>query len=166
MIELFQISNDPAFARLCDAIEGVRLFVDLERLGKAERQAVRDTFTSTHVPDDVGRIKTVLRKAHLMVRVNPLNSDTPAEVNAVLAQGAALLMLPMFTTAHELARFSAIAERVAQASRARGPLWGFGGIARLDEGMLARRDAVQVAADAQRIAATIDAIAARLAQPA
>jgi hypothetical protein len=39
MIELFQITNDPDFARRCDALDGVRVFVDLERLGKAERQA-------------------------------------------------------------------------------------------------------------------------------
>ena len=47
MIELIQITNDPAFARRCDALDGMRLWVDLERLGKAERQAGRNTFIST-----------------------------------------------------------------------------------------------------------------------
>ena len=44
MLELLQITNDPAFASRCDALDGMRLFVDLERLGKAERQAGRNTF--------------------------------------------------------------------------------------------------------------------------
>jgi hypothetical protein len=62
MLELIQITNDPAFARRCDALEGMRLFVDLERLGKAERQAGRNTFISTHEIGDVGRIKAQLRR--------------------------------------------------------------------------------------------------------
>jgi hypothetical protein len=61
MLELIQITNDPAFAQRCDALGGFRLFVDLERLGKAERQAGRNTFISTHQVEDVGRVKRVLR---------------------------------------------------------------------------------------------------------
>ena len=63
MLDLIQITNDPAFARRCDALDGMRLFVDLERLGKAERQAGRNTFISTHQIDDVGRIKSQLRRS-------------------------------------------------------------------------------------------------------
>jgi hypothetical protein len=54
MLELIQITNDPAFARRCDALGGFRLFVDLERLGKAERQAGRNTFISAHEIEDIG----------------------------------------------------------------------------------------------------------------
>src|SRR5574343_156950 len=108
MMDLIQITNDPDFARRCDALEGLRLWVDLERNGKAERQAGRNTFISTHTLDDVGRIKAVLQRSRLMVRVNPLNPETDTEVNAVLAQGADLLMLPMFTEAWELQAFCAI----------------------------------------------------------
>jgi hypothetical protein len=105
MIDLIQITNDPALARRCDALEGMRLFVDLERNGKAERQAGRNTFISSHTLDDVGRIKAVLQRSALMVRVNPLHSGSAAEVDAVLAQGADLLMLPMFTHAQALRDF-------------------------------------------------------------
>ena len=108
MIELFQITNDPDFARRCDALDGVRVFVDLERLGKAERQAGRNTFISVHQMDDVARVKAVLKRARLMVRVNPMNPDSAAEVQAVLARGADLLMLPMFTGGEELRAFSAL----------------------------------------------------------
>jgi len=196
MIELLQITNDPEFARRCDALEGVRIFVDLERLGKAQRQAGRNTFISVHETEDVGRVRQVLRRSRLMVRVNPLNPGTPAEVEAVLGQGADCLMLPMFFSAAQLKAFCALVagrvpviplletaealesldewidtpglgelflglndlhvslgcrfmfeplamglvERVAGAAKARGLRFGFGGIARLDEGLLPGRD--------------------------
>lgn len=204
MLELIQITNDPAFARRCDALGGFRLFVDLERLGKAERQAGRNTFISAHQLQDVGRVRAVLRQARLMVRVNPLHEGTRAEVDAVLAQGADCLMLPMFEGAPQLAAFCAIVagrapvvalletaaalrsvedwagtpglqeifvglndlhlslgcrfmfepladgsvERVARVARSRGLRFGFGGIARLDEGLLPGRD---VLAEHQRL---------------
>lgn len=196
MLELIQITNDPAFAVRCDALPGLRLWVDLERLGKAERQAGRNTFISTHQLADVGRIKAVLRKAKLMVRVNPLNAGTAAEVDAVLAQGADQLMLPMFEDAatlrafcvlvagrapvvalletagalHSLAQWvgtpglaevyvglndlhlslgqrfmfeplaGGMVAQVGQAVQAQGLRFGFGGIARLGEGLLPGRD--------------------------
>lgn len=196
MLELIQITNDPAFARRCDALDGIRLFVDLERLGKAERQAGRNTFISKHTLDDVSRVKQVLRRSRLMVRVNPLHEGTRDEVQAVLAQGADLLMLPMFTEPQMLREFSGIVagrcgivplletagaaeslpewiatpglqevfvglndlhrslgqrfmfeplakgllDRIATAVHGKGLRFGFGGIARLDEGMLPGAD--------------------------
>ena len=196
MLELIQITNDPAFARRCDALDGMRIFVDLERLGKAERQAGRDTFISAHHPDDVTRVRRAVRHSSLMVRVNPLNEGTSDEVDAVLAQGADLVMLPMFTRAAELREFAAIVagrapivplletgaaleclddwiatpglqevyiglndlhlslghrfmfeplargliDLVAAAARRQGLRFGFGGIARIDEGLLPGHD--------------------------
>ncbi|NPC56209.1 aldolase/citrate lyase family protein [Caenimonas soli] len=196
MLELIQITNDPAFARRCDALGGFRLWVDLERLGKAERQAGRNTFISAHSVEDVASIKQVLRNSPLMVRLNPMHESTAAEVEATLARGADQLMLPMFMQAGELRDFCGIVagrvpvvalletgsalecldewiatpglaevfvglndlhlslghrfmfqplalglvDRVAAAARRQGLRFGFGGIARLDEGMLPGRD--------------------------
>ncbi len=113
MLELIQITNDPALARRCDALGGFRLFVDLERLGKAERQAGRNTFISTHALEDVGRVKQALRHARLMVRVNPLHEGTAAELEAVLAQQPDCVMLPVFRNADELRTFAGlVAQRV------------------------------------------------------
>lgn len=196
MLELIQITNDAAFARRCDAIGGFRILVDLERLGKAERQAGRNTFISEHRLEDVARIRAVLRSARLMVRVNPLHAGTARELDAVLAQRPDCVMLPMFSGGAELREFSELlrgraplvalletagalrsldawtatpgleevfvglndlhlslgcrfmfepladgtVERVALACRARGLRFGFGGIARLDEGLLPGRD--------------------------
>src|SRR6478752_1336722 len=110
MLDLIQITNDPVFARRCDALKGIRLLVDLERLGKAERQAGRNTFISTHQVDDVGKVREQVKRARLMVRVNPVNEGTPAEVEAVLAQGADMLMLPMFESAGQLRAFLALVD--------------------------------------------------------
>ena len=196
MLDLIQITNDPAFARRCDALAGIRLFVDLERLGKAQRQAGRNTFISTHQVGDVGKVKAQLRNARLMVRVNPVNGATRDEVEAVLAQGADMLMLPMFENGAQLREFLAIVDgrvpvsallenagalatiedwiaapglsevfvglndlhlslrrrfmfepladgivdRVAALAHGRGLGFGFGGIARLEEGLLPGRD--------------------------
>ncbi len=196
MLDLLQITNDPAFARRCDALPGMRLFVDLERKGKAERQAGRNTFISTHTVDDVARVREAIQQSKLMVRVNPLNEESAAEVDAVLARGADLLMLPMFRSAAEIGAFSRIVagrrpivplletrealaalpqwietpglaeifvglndlhlslachfmfeplaaghvEQVARSTHAQGLRFGFGGIARMAEGVLAGRD--------------------------
>jgi len=196
MIELIQITNDPAFARRCDELEGMRILVDLERLGKAERQAGRDTFISSHTVADVRVVRQVVRRSTLMVRVNPLHADTHHEVDAVLSQGADALMLPMFRTPEELRAFAGLVagrvpivplletsdalrslhewidtpglqevfvglndlhlslrqrfmfeplaqgavEQVCEATQKRGLKFGFGGIARLNEGLLPGRD--------------------------
>jgi hypothetical protein len=108
MLDLVQITNDAAFARRCDALPGLRLFVDLERHGKAERQAGRNTFISRHEMVDIGRIRDEARRSRLMVRVNPLHEHTAAEVASVLAYGPDLLMLPMFTAAAQVRDFAAI----------------------------------------------------------
>lgn len=110
MLELLQITADPEFAQRCDELGGFRLFVDLERMGKAERQAGRNTFISAHQLADVRHVKRVLRRARLMVRVNPLHDETPREVQRVLDEGADCLMLPMFTRPQELRDFAAIVE--------------------------------------------------------
>ena len=200
MIDLLTITNSLALAAACDALPGMRLFVDLEHSGKAKRQAGRNTFISTHEMNDVGRVKAVLRHTRLMVRVNPYDpaqaAAAQAEVDEVIAQGADLIMLPMFTTAAQLRAFADIVagrvplvplletagalaclddwistpgmaevfvglndlhlslgcrfmfeplvrghvERVGIAARQHGLRFGFGGIARVNEGLLPGQD--------------------------
>jgi hypothetical protein len=195
-VELIQITNDPAFAQRCDALGGFRLWVDLEREGKAERQAGRNTFISEHALEDIAPVKRVLRQSRLMVRVNPLGPRSAQEVDAVLAEGADCVMLPMFTSGAQLQEFARLldgraplvalletrgalesvadwaatpgleeiyvglndlhlslglrfmfeplangdVERVARIAQHHGRRFGFGGIARLDEGLLPGRD--------------------------
>ena len=199
MLELIQITNDPAFARRCDALEGMRLFVDLERLGKAERQAGRNTFISAPPARTTSAASSACCDARrLMVRVNPAErghaergrrragagrrpadaADVPprrrscassraggrprAHRRACWKRAAALDTLDDWIDTPGLQRGVRRPERPApvagpalhvraagrrawsigspQAARARGLRFGFGGIARLDEGLLPGRD--------------------------
>jgi hypothetical protein len=187
------ITDQPDVAAFAERCGARRIFLDLEILGKQQRQAGRDTHISRHRPEHVAPVKAALRKAQLQVRLNPLHAGSASEVEAALRAGADLLMLPMFRRASELSAFCklvsgrapviplvetadavrAIAEvvriegvaelyvglndlhldlgqtflfqplvdglvdRVAEACHAAGKPFGFGGIARLGEGLLA-----------------------------
>jgi hypothetical protein len=82
-----------------------RIGVDLERVGKVERQRGLGTWISTHTMDDLARIGAALARAELFVRLDPLHADTPEQVDAVLAAGAHVVMLPMVASAAEGGRF-------------------------------------------------------------
>jgi 2-keto-3-deoxy-L-rhamnonate aldolase RhmA len=96
---------DPAVAAAADAAGVDRVGVDLERIGKAERQAGLGTWISPHTEHDLLRVAARLRGSRLFARVNPVHGDTRAEVDAVLACGAQVLMLPMFRSAEEVGTF-------------------------------------------------------------
>jgi 2-keto-3-deoxy-L-rhamnonate aldolase RhmA len=83
-----------------------RVGVDLEHLGKAERQRGLGTWISPHTEDDLGRIAAVLARAVPFARLNPLHAGTAAEVDRVIALGARVMMLPMVETVDEAARFA------------------------------------------------------------
>ncbi|MGB5596864.1 MAG: aldolase/citrate lyase family protein [Crocosphaera sp.] len=104
-LELALITGDYQLARQAEAAGIDRIFVDLERLGKQERQAGEGLFLSQHRPEDVNKIAAVLNKCRLMVRINPFHSNTPQEVEQVLEDGAEIIMLPMFENALEVRDF-------------------------------------------------------------
>lgn len=99
------ITNDPALASHAVAAGVDRLFVDLEYLGKQERQGHLDTHRATHTPEDVAALRRVVPEAEIMARVNPMHADSAAEIDAVIGAGADRVMLPMFTTAEEVGDF-------------------------------------------------------------
>jgi HpcH/HpaI aldolase/citrate lyase family len=108
VIEFLQITDNPALAALCDDIGGFRLFVDWETHGKAERQAGRNSFISTHNEATLRDIAAAAGHTPVMVRVNPLHEGTAAEVDAAIAGRAQRLMLPMFRDAATVAQFAQI----------------------------------------------------------
>lgn len=99
------ITNDPVLAAKGDHSGVNRVGVDLEELGKAERQAGQNSRLSGHNVEDLAVVARSLRRAESFVRLNPINSDTPAEIEAVLRYGAKALMLPYFRTAGEVETF-------------------------------------------------------------
>lgn len=103
MLKLMYITNDPAVARIAVDAGVDRIFIDMEVLGKAERQGGMDTVQSHHVPADIAAVRSAIGdRAEIMARVNPLNPDSQAEIHAAVANGADVIMLPMWRTAEDL----------------------------------------------------------------
>lgn len=103
MLKLMYITNDPAVARIAVDAGVDRIFIDMEVLGKAERQGGMDTVQSHHVPADIAAVRSAIGdRAEIMARVNPLNPDSQAEINAAAANGADVIMLPMWRTVEDL----------------------------------------------------------------
>jgi 2-keto-3-deoxy-L-rhamnonate aldolase RhmA len=99
------ITNDAGIAAHAIASGVDRIFVDLETLGKEERQGHLDTHRAMHTPDDVGTLRRALPEASLLARVNPLYAGSAGEVDAVITAGADHVMLPMFMSAEEVGTF-------------------------------------------------------------
>ena len=105
MLNLMYITNDPRVAAIADRAGVDRIFLDLETVGKAQRQGGMDTVQSHHTPADVGAVRPVLNKAELLVRLNPIYPGTGDEIESVLDNGVDVLMLPYFKTAAEVETF-------------------------------------------------------------
>lgn len=99
------ITNNPQIAQIAENHTVDFIFVDLETMGKEARQPNMDTVKSQHTFDDISSIKTALKKAQLLVRVNPLHQGSSDEINEAIARGADVLMLPMFRTASDAETF-------------------------------------------------------------
>lgn len=103
-MKYFYITNKPEIAKICDE-NGVIPWIDLEVLGKEERQKGMNTVKSNHSIEDVYTIKQVLKNMPLMVRVNPLNPNSENEINSIIEKGADIVMLPMFKNKTEVETF-------------------------------------------------------------
>ncbi|KUO75975.1 MAG: aldolase [Clostridia bacterium BRH_c25] len=104
-LDLMFITNDINIASEAEIAGVDRIFIDLEKNGKLERQGHLDTHIAEHYISDVKKIKNVLKKADLIVRINPLFQGTKEEVEKCIEYGADIIMLPMFKTKEEVARF-------------------------------------------------------------
>lgn len=104
-IELMFITNDPEIAIEVQKAGVDKIFVDLEQMGKMERQGHLDTVKSFHTLEDISIIREVVDTSELMVRVNPLHNKSEHEIKEVIKRGADTIMLPMFKTAREVKSF-------------------------------------------------------------
>jgi len=104
-LKFLYITNHAEVARIAEACGVEYIVVDLEILGKEERQRNRNSVISRHTLEDVRRIRATLTRAKLLVRVNPIHEGSREEVDQVIAAGADIVMLPYFKTAREVAAF-------------------------------------------------------------
>lgn len=101
-LKLMYITNRPDVARIAEENGVDRIFVDMEYIGKAERQGKMDTVQNHHTVEDVRKVRAAISKAELLVRVNPIHEATQEygssqeEIDAVIEAGADIVMLPYF----------------------------------------------------------------------
>lgn len=100
------IKRDPAWAA-AGARAGVQYVgVDIERLGKAERQShIKNVRINDHELRDLDTIAKAAPGVSLFARLNPLHAGTEAEIEDALSRGASALMLPQFRDAAPLREF-------------------------------------------------------------
>lgn len=104
-IKLMYITNREDVACIADECGVDRIFIDLEILGKEERQGHLDTVISYHTIEDVGKIRKVIKNAELLVRTNPINNNSSKELDKIINLGADIVMLPFFRTKYEVQKF-------------------------------------------------------------
>ncbi len=103
-LKLFYITNDPNVALIAEKHGVDRIWVDLETLGKAERQP-GNSVKSNHRIDDIKIIKPLLTHSEMLVRIQPWNKNSIDEINEVVSAGADVIMLPMWKTVAEADSF-------------------------------------------------------------
>ena len=99
------ITNKPEIALIAEKSGVDRVWVDLEVLGKEERQKNMDSVKSHHTVKDVRKLSNILTSAELMVRINPWNDNSVKEIDEVIDAGAQRIMLPMWKTEKEVDAF-------------------------------------------------------------
>ena len=110
-LQLMYITNKPAVAQIAEQADVDWIFLDMEFIGKDARQGGLDTVQNHHTVKDVKNIKAALKKAKVLVRVNPIHqglSNYPSskeEIDDVIAAGADIVMLPFFKTVDEVKKF-------------------------------------------------------------
>jgi len=104
-MEFISITNNAKVALYFERCGITDIMVDLEIIGKKERQKGLNTVISAHNLDDISTIKPILTKSKCLVRINPIHDDTEKEIEEVINRKADIIMLPMFKTADEVEFF-------------------------------------------------------------
>ncbi len=110
-MELMYITNRTDVASLAQQAGVDRIFVDMEYIGKEDRQGELDTVQSHHTLEDIKALRPILTKSKLLVRCNPIHRATKdylssvREIDEIVKAGADVIMLPYFKTVSEVKLF-------------------------------------------------------------
>ena len=110
-LTLMYITNNPLTARIAQKAGVDRIWIDMEYIGKDERQGGMDTVKNHHTIFDIEKLRPIVKTAELLVRVNPIHketskySDSKEEKENVIQAGADVIMLPMFKSTEEIQKF-------------------------------------------------------------
>lgn len=111
MLKLMYITNRPEIAQIAESAGVDRIFIDMEYIGKSDRQGGMDTVQSFHTIEDIKKVASAISTAELLVRVNPIHDATDDyisskdEIDQAIQNGAKILMLPYFKTVEEVKTF-------------------------------------------------------------
>lgn len=110
-LKLMYITNQPQIAQIAESSGVDRIFVDMEYIGKVERQGGLDSVKNHHTVEDVRNMKQAVESAEVLVRVNPIHKATGGyisskqEIDDVIHAGADILMLPYITSVQQVKDF-------------------------------------------------------------
>lgn len=110
-LNLMYITNKPAVAKIAEEVGVDWIFIDMEFIGKDSRQGGLDTVQNHHTVKDVANIKAAVKKAKVLVRVNPIHEALPdypsskEEIDAAINAGADIVMLPFYKTVKDVRQF-------------------------------------------------------------
>lgn len=110
-LSLMYITNNPKVASIAQKAGVDRIWVDMEYIGKEERQAGMNTVKSFHTIDDIKTLRPIVTSSELLARINPIHDATTEygsseqEIEDTINAGADVIMLPMFKTKAEVERF-------------------------------------------------------------
>jgi 2-keto-3-deoxy-L-rhamnonate aldolase RhmA len=104
-LKLMYITNNPTVAKIAEKAGVDLIFLDLEKIGKEERQYNIDSVKSNHSIADIKVIRDTVTSTQILVRVNPIYPDSKNEIDAVIKNGADIVMLPMWKTEYEVSQF-------------------------------------------------------------
>ena len=113
-LKLMYITNKPEIAQIAESSGVDRIFVDMEYIGKAERQGGLDSVQNHHTVEDVRTMKQAVESAEVLVRVNPIHEATDEytsskqEIDDVIQAGADIIMLPYITGVEQVEKFLSI----------------------------------------------------------
>lgn len=110
-LTLMYITNNPTIATIAQQAGVDRIWVDMEYIGKEERQAGMNTVKSFHTVEDIKALRPIVTSSELLVRINPIHDataeykSTEEEIENTITAGADVIMLPMFKTKADVERF-------------------------------------------------------------
>ena len=106
------ITNNPAVAKIAEEAGVDWIFVDMEFIGKDNRQGGLDTVQNHHTIQDIRTIRDAVTESKVLVRVNPIHGiqkdgyfDSQHEIDAAVDAGAHIIMLPFFHSLQEVNDF-------------------------------------------------------------
>lgn len=110
-LTLMYITNNATVADIAQRAGVDRIWIDMEYIGKEERQAGMNTVKCHHTIEDIANLRPLIKQATLMTRVNPLHEATKEycsskeEIENAIQAGAEVIMLPMFKTRRDAEEF-------------------------------------------------------------